>query len=168
VLALDPGLTWTPVALDADQRISGPGSNGLQIGGTGMIALTTPGTPLVMKVGPRSEVFADADAVVAWSANLTTRLEAQTVSTRVWRRRGQTGEGWMLSFIGEGWVLVQSNEMAPPNTVQHQGGPLGMGQQGYRGNAWATPGAPHGPVPQAPPPMPPHPYPPHPHPGPYR
>ncbi|MCF2527601.1 AIM24 family protein [Yinghuangia soli] len=146
VLALDPGLTWSPVAIDAEARLSGPGSNGLLIGGTGMIALTTPGTPLVMKVGPRSEVFVDADAVVAWSSNLTTRLEAQTVSSRVWRRRGQTGEGWMLSFIGEGWVLVQSTEVSPPDMVQHQGGPLGMGRQGYQNNSWGGPGGPHGPV----------------------
>jgi len=174
VLALDPSLTWTPVALDAEQRIGGPGANGLRIGGTGMIALTTPGMPLVMKVGARNEVFVDADAVVAWSAGLTTRLEAQTVSTtRIWRRRGQTGEGWMLSFIGEGWVLVQSTEINPVDTIQHQGGPLGMGQQGYRGNTWGGPGGPHGPVqhPQHPG-MPPYqqPYPSHPHqppPGPY-
>ncbi|WTW92770.1 AIM24 family protein [Streptomycetaceae bacterium NBC_01309] len=170
VLALDPGLTWSPVALDAEARISGPGANGLQIGGTGVIALTTPGHPLVMKVGPRNEVFVDADAVVAWSANLTTRLEAQTVSSRIWRRRGQTGEGWMLSFLGEGWVLVQSNEITPANMIQHQGGALGMGQQGYRQNTWAGPGGPHGPVQHGPPgpygAPPPGPYPPQMPPGP--
>lgn len=172
VLALDPGLTWSPVAIDAEARLAGPGSNGLLIGGTGMIALTTPGTPLVMKVGARSEVFVDADAVVAWSTNLTTRLEAQTVSSRVWRRRGQTGEGWMLSFIGEGWVLVRSTEVVPPDMVQHQGGPLGMSRQGYRGNTWGGPGGPHGPVQHPPQGMPPggHPYPPpgYPPPGPPR
>lgn len=175
VLALDPSLTWAPVALDSEHRISGPGANGLAISGSGMIALTTPGAPLLMKVGARNEVFVDADAVVAWSAGLTTRLEAQTHSSRVWRRRGQTGEGWTLSFIGEGWVLVQPVEVNPVDMIQHQGGPLGMGRDGYRGNTLNAPGAgPHGPV-QHPPqgPVPPggypqQPYPPQPYPqGPY-
>lgn len=146
VLALDPGLMWAPVALEAQQRIAGPGTNALQVHGTGMVALTTPGSPLMMKVTPQAEVFVDADAAVAWSAGLTTRMEAQTFSSPVWRRRGQTGEGWMLSFIGEGWVLVQSTEVNPPDMVQHGGGAFGMGRQGYRNNTMGGPGGPHGPV----------------------
>ncbi|MDI2129765.1 AIM24 family protein [Yinghuangia seranimata] len=159
VLALDPGLMWTPVALESEHHIgAGPGTNGLAISGTGMIALTTPGHPLIMKVTPQHEVFVDADAAVAWSAGLVTRLEAQTNSSRVWRRRGQTGEGWTLNFIGEGWVLVQSIEAVPPNMIAHGGGAFGMGQQGYRGQTWGGPDGPHGPVhfpPQQPPQHPP-------------
>lgn len=164
VLALDPSLMWAPVALEAQQRIAGPGNNALQIHGTGMIALTTPGTPLVMKVTPQAEVFVDADAAVAWTAGLTTRMEAQTNTQGVWRRRGQTGEGWMLSFIGEGWVMVQCTEVNPPDTIQHGGGALGMGGDGYRANTWGGPGGPHGPVNYPPPGAQPH-YPP---PGPYQ
>jgi hypothetical protein len=62
----------------------------------------------------------------------------------VWRRRGNTGEGWELSFMGSGYVLVQPSELLPPqNAVIGQGvaAQFGMGQHGARGqnqgNVWS-------------------------------
>jgi hypothetical protein len=71
-------------------------------------------------------------------------MQAQTHSTGVWRRRGNTGEGWELSFLGQGFALVQPSEVLPPqNAVIGQGlrAQYGMGQQGAhaqnQGNAWS-------------------------------
>ncbi|NED93510.1 AIM24 family protein, partial [Streptomyces sp. SID11233] len=54
----------------------------------------------------------------------------------VFRRRGNTGEGWELSFLGQGHVLVQPSEMLPPQNASLSGvrGHYGVGQN--QGNAW--------------------------------
>ncbi len=62
----------------------------------------------------------------------------------MWRRRGNTGEGWELSFMGSGFALVQPSELLPPQNAQINSGlaaQYGMGQQGARGqnqgNVWS-------------------------------
>ncbi len=63
-------------------------------------------------------------------------MQAQTSSQGVWRRRGNTGEGWELSFLGQGYALVQPSEQLPPQGAEIGGGlraQYGMGQQGAHG-----------------------------------
>ncbi|OAH14470.1 AIM24 family protein [Streptomyces jeddahensis] len=143
VLALDSSLTHQVIAVDSQYGISGSGKYQLNITGRGKVALMTSGRPLMLQVTPNQYVNADADAVVAWSTSLRIQMQAQTHSSGVWRRRGNTGEGWELSFMGEGFALVQPSELLPPqNAVIGQGlrAQYGMGQHGARGqnqgNAW--------------------------------
>lgn len=136
VLALDSGLHWEVVSVDSQYGISGTGKYQLNITGHGKVALMTSGQPLMLQVTPDKYVNADADAVVAWSASLRVQMQAQTHSSGVWRRRGNTGEGWELSFLGQGYALVQPSELLPPqNAVIGSGvaAQFGMGQQGARG-----------------------------------
>ncbi|MEU9120483.1 AIM24 family protein [Streptomyces sp. NPDC048506] len=136
VLALDSGLHWEVVSVDSQYGISGTGKYQLNISGQGKVALMTSGQPLMLQVTPDKYVNADADAVVAWSASLRVQMQAQTHSSGVWRRRGSTGEGWELSFLGQGFALVQPSELLPPqNAVVGSGlaAQFGMGQQGARG-----------------------------------
>lgn len=144
VLALDSALTHQVIAVDSQYGISGSGKYQLNITGRGKVALMTSGQPLMLQVTPDQYVNADADAVVAWSNGLRVQMQAQTHSSGVWRRRGNTGEGWELSFMGQGYALVQPSEMLPPqNAVIGQGAraQYGMGQQGARGqnqgNVWS-------------------------------
>jgi uncharacterized protein (AIM24 family) len=104
----------------------------------------TSGAPLMMQVTPDKYVNCDADAIVAWSTSLRVQMQAQTHSSGVWRRRGNTGEGWELSFMGSGFALVQPSELLPPQNAQIGSGlsaQYGMGQQGVRaqnqGNVWS-------------------------------
>ncbi|MGW1023065.1 AIM24 family protein [Streptomyces sp. NPDC002577] len=143
VLALDSSLTHQVIAVDSQYGISGSGKYQLNITGRGKVALMTSGRPLMLQVTPDRYVNADADAVVAWSTGLRIQMQAQTHSSGVWRRRGNTGEGWELSFMGQGFALVQPSELLPPqNAVIGQGlrAQYGMGQQGARGqnqgNVW--------------------------------
>ncbi|MFF8783796.1 AIM24 family protein [Streptomyces sp. NPDC015125] len=136
VLALDSGLHWEVVSVDSQYGISGTGKYQLNISGRGKVVLMTSGEPLMLQVTPDKYVNADADAVVAWSASLRVQMQAQTHSSGVWRRRGNTGEGWELSFLGQGYALVQPSELLPPqNAVVGSGmaAQYGMGQQGARG-----------------------------------
>lgn len=144
VLALDSSLTHQVIAVDSQYGISGSGKYQLNITGRGKVALMTSGQPLMLQVTPDQYVNADADAIVAWSNGLRVQMQAQTHSSGVWRRRGNTGEGWELSFMGQGYALVQPSEMLPPqNAVIGQGAraQYGMGQQGARGqnqgNVWS-------------------------------
>ncbi|WP_030806229.1 AIM24 family protein [Streptomyces sp. NRRL S-337] len=136
VLALDSGLHWEVVSVDSQYGISGTGKYQLNITGHGKVALMTSGQPLMLQVTPDKYVNADADAVVAWSASLRVQMQAQTHSSGVWRRRGSTGEGWELSFLGQGYALVQPSELLPPQNAVIGAGlaaQFGMGQQGARG-----------------------------------
>lgn len=144
VLALDSHLHWEVIAVDSQFGISGSGAYNLNITGSGKVALMTSGTPLMMRVTPETYVNADADAVVAWSSSLRVQMQAQTSSSGVWRRRGNTGEGWELSFLGSGFALVQPSELLPPQNAligQGMAAQYGMGQQGARGqnqgNIWS-------------------------------
>ncbi|MFJ8820534.1 AIM24 family protein [Streptomyces sp. NPDC102467] len=144
VLAMDSSLHHEVIAVDSQFGISGSGKYQLNITGRGKVALMTSGQPLMLQVTPDRYVNADADAVVAWSTGLRVQMQAQTHSSGVWRRRGNTGEGWELSFMGHGYALVQPSELLPPqNAVAGQGmaAQYGMGQQGARGqnqgNVWS-------------------------------
>jgi uncharacterized protein (AIM24 family) len=143
VLAMDSSLHHDVIAVDSQYGISGSGKYQLIITGRGKVALMTSGHPLMLTVTPDRYVNADADAIVAWSNGLRVQMQAQTHSSGVWRRRGSTGEGWELSFMGQGYALVQPSEMLPPqNAVIGQGAMAqwGVGQQGARGqnrgNVW--------------------------------
>ncbi|MGA5320294.1 AIM24 family protein [Streptomyces seoulensis] len=144
VLAMDSSLHHEVIAVDSLYGISGSGKYQLNITGHGKVALMTSGTPLLMRVTPDRYVNCDADAIVAWSTSLRVQMQAQTHSSGVWRRRGSTGEGWELSFMGSGFALVQPSELLPPQHAQIGGGvaaQFGMGQQGARGqnqgNVWS-------------------------------
>ncbi|MEE1666483.1 AIM24 family protein [Streptomyces sp. WAC07094] len=144
VLAMDSSLHHEVIAVDSQYGISGSGKYQLNITGRGKVALMTSGAPLLMQVTPDKYVNCDADAIVAWSTGLRVQMQAQTHSSGVWRRRGNTGEGWELSFMGSGFALVQPSELLPPqNAVIGQGlrAQYGMGQQGARGqnqgNVWS-------------------------------
>lgn len=136
VLALEPQLMWTLVAVESAHAIAAVGPYNLDIQGRGKLALMCSGRPVVLRVDHGREVFADADAVIAWSTNLVTRLEAQVTSSRVWRRRGSTGEGWTMAFQGDGYVVVQPSELLPPAEFVRAGGYRGMGRGGYRQGGW--------------------------------
>ncbi|WP_432035889.1 AIM24 family protein [Streptomyces cucumeris] len=136
VLALDSTLHWETIAVDSQYGISGSGKYNLNISGRGKVALMTSGQPLMLQVTPDKYVNVDADAIVAWSSSLRVQMQAQTHSSGVWRRRGNTGEGWELSFLGQGYALVQPSELLPPQNAVIGGGAaaqFGMGQQGARG-----------------------------------
>ncbi|MFV0127915.1 AIM24 family protein [Streptomyces sp. HMX112] len=143
VLALDSALHTEVIAVDSQYGISGSGKYQLNISGRGKVALMTSGQPLMMQVTPDRYVSADADAIVAWSSGLRVQMQAQTHSAQVRRRRGSTGEGWELSFLGQGFALVQPSEIMPPQNAdigQGPGAQFGVGQHGAharnQNNAW--------------------------------
>jgi uncharacterized protein (AIM24 family) len=111
VLAFDSSLQWD---VQMVQGLAGIGSQGLfnvVVRGTGWIALTSTGTPLVIDVGPSSQTFVDAQAAVAWSSGLRTSVSASVTLGAIIGRG--SGELWKMRFEGAGgFVVVQPSE--PP------------------------------------------------------
>ncbi|MBN1171463.1 MAG: AIM24 family protein [Micromonosporaceae bacterium] len=137
VLAFERSLRWDVVRIQSQVQIAGAGAYNIELTGNGKVALTTSGHPLVMRVTPQNYYFADADAVIAWSSSLQVSMQAAVTSSSVWRPRGNTGEGWQMQFAGEGFVVVQPEELLPPYAALEGGGlaeRFGLGQAGFSGN----------------------------------
>ncbi|MCC7078624.1 MAG: AIM24 family protein [Acidimicrobiia bacterium] len=96
------------------QRVSG-GIAGMMAGGlynvtlqgTGYVALTTNGEPVILDVAA-APTFADAQAVVAWTSGVQTGIKTD-VSAKTLIGRG-SGESIQVAFGGQGWVMVQPSE----------------------------------------------------------
>jgi uncharacterized protein (AIM24 family) len=93
------------------KSIAGMMSGGLfqvKLSGTGYIAITTHGEPILLRVTPNQPVYTDPNATVAWSENLTPNIKTNlTFGSFIGRG---SGESFQLEFFGEGWVLVQPYE----------------------------------------------------------
>ncbi|GGV83823.1 hypothetical protein GCM10015535_27610 [Streptomyces gelaticus] len=79
--------------------------------GYGKLGLMCEGHPIVIPVAPHQPVFVDTDAVVGWSANLTTSLHrSQSFGSMI---RGGSGEAVQLRLDGEGFVIIRPSEAKP-------------------------------------------------------
>jgi uncharacterized protein (AIM24 family) len=74
--------------------------------GTGWIALTCDGTPVVLQTD--RQTYVDTDAIVAWSANLKASVQ-KSFNAKALLGRG-SGEAFQLEFQGQGFVIVQPSE----------------------------------------------------------
>ncbi|QYX82449.1 AIM24 family protein [Streptomyces akebiae] len=79
--------------------------------GQGKLGLVCDGNPLVIPVSPQLPVFVDTDAVVGWTAHLSTSLHrSQSFGSMI---RGGSGEAVQLKLEGEGFVVVRPSEVTP-------------------------------------------------------
>ncbi|MGI8331009.1 AIM24 family protein [Actinomadura scrupuli] len=106
LLAFDQSLGWDI------QRVQGAGiaTGGLfntTITGTGWVAITAHGTPVLLDTG-RAPTFADAQSAVCWSNSLQVGVN-RTMKAGALIGRG-SGEAMQLAFRGQGFVLVQASE----------------------------------------------------------
>ena len=93
------------------KSVAGMMSGGLfqvKLSGTGYIAITTHGDPLLLKVSASQNVYTDPNATVAWSENLSPNIKTNLSFGNLLGRG--SGESFQLEFKGEGWVLVQPYE----------------------------------------------------------
>ncbi|WP_316808405.1 AIM24 family protein [Pedobacter agri] len=93
------------------KSVAGMMSGGLfqvKLSGSGYIAITTHGEPILLRVSANQPVYTDPNATVAWSENLSPNIKTNlTFGSFIGRG---SGESFQLEFFGDGWVLVQPYE----------------------------------------------------------
>ncbi|MEU7742432.1 AIM24 family protein [Nonomuraea sp. NPDC049158] len=109
LLAFQPQLTWDI------QRVQGAGvaAGGLfntTLTGTGWVAVTTHGTPVLLDAAAMP-TYADGQSAVCWSTGLHVGVN-RTIKVGALIGRG-SGEAMQLAFQGQGFVLVQASEGVP-------------------------------------------------------
>ena len=109
VLAFSSTLDWNVERVKGGSIAAG-GLFNTTLRGTGWVAITTEGSPVVLNA-QEAPTFADANALVAWSVQLQTSIRS-TMSAGALIGRG-SGEAFQVSFSGPGFVIVQPSEGPP-------------------------------------------------------
>lgn len=88
--------------------------------GTGYVAITTDGPPVVLDVAG-APTFADPQAVVMWTQGVAMNVKSDvSMKTLIGKSSGET---FQMGFSGQGWVMVQPSE----GVVQGAGQKTGLG-----------------------------------------
>ncbi|MDO9397520.1 MAG: AIM24 family protein [Herbiconiux sp.] len=113
VLAFDSALEWDIKRVEGASMMAG-GVFNTTFTGTGTVAITSHGTPVVLDVD--APTHADIQAAVAWTSSLTTSVR-RTAGAGALIGRG-SGEAFQLAFNGAGFVIIQASEgrKVPPHT----------------------------------------------------
>lgn len=114
VLAFDSALTWDIKRVEGASMMAG-GVFNTTFTGTGTVAITTHGEPVVLNVD--APTYADVQSAVAWSSSLTTAVR-RTAGAGALIGRG-SGEAFQLAFSGQGFVVVQASEGRTVPTHSH-------------------------------------------------
>ncbi|MBT3164254.1 AIM24 family protein [Streptomyces sp. Vc74B-19] len=116
VLCFDATLSYR-ISTVKGAGITGGGLFNSVFTGHGTLGLVCDGSPLVIPVTPQSPVYVDTDAIVGWTAGLSTSLHrSQSLGSML---RGGSGEAVQLVLQGQGHVVVRPSE-APPHKAQQR------------------------------------------------
>lgn len=113
LLALDGDLRWDVKRVEGAGMFGG-GLFNTVVSGTGRVAITAHGQPVVLAVD--APTFVDPNAAIAWSTTLQTAVR-RTMTAGSLIGRG-SGEAFQIAFSGHGFVVVQSSEgkIVPPHS----------------------------------------------------
>lgn len=108
VLAFESSLQWDIKRVEGASMMTG-GLFNTTFSGTGVLAITVHGTPVVLNVDVPT--FVDMQSAVCWSTTLQTGVR-KTASASALIGRG-SGEAYQLALSGQGFVVVQASEGHP-------------------------------------------------------
>ncbi|WP_318209106.1 MULTISPECIES: AIM24 family protein [unclassified Streptomyces] len=109
LLAFDAHLQWGVEQVKGLAKFAGQGLFNVEIAGTGWVALTSRGTPIVVDCGRGDdETYVDPDALVAWSPSLKVKGKRSFKASSLIGRG--SGEAFQMAFSGQGIVVVQPSE----------------------------------------------------------
>jgi uncharacterized protein (AIM24 family) len=117
ILAFEPTLTWDIRRIEGASMAAGGLFNTI-LQGSGWAAITSHGSPVVLQTD--APTYVDAQAAIAWSADLTTSIH-RTMKVAALVGRG-SGEAVQLGFAGSGFVVVQASEGQGVAPHKHKGG----------------------------------------------
>lgn len=109
VLAFEQTLAWDINRVEGASMLGG-GLFNTTFTGTGTLAVTVYGTPVLLRVD--QPTYVDIQSAVLWSSSLTSSIR-KTAKLSAAVGRG-SGEAYQLAFTGDGIVVVQASEGHPP------------------------------------------------------
>ena len=119
VLAYSASLTSDIQMIGGAGAMAG-GLYNVTLTGTGYVAITTDGPPVVLDVAG-APTFADPQAVVMWTHGVTMNVKSDvSMKTLIGKSSGET---FQMGFSGQGWVMVQPSE----GVAQGAGAKSGVG-----------------------------------------
>jgi uncharacterized protein (AIM24 family) len=119
VLAYSASLTSDIKMIGGAGAMTG-GLYNVTLTGTGYVAITTDGPPVVLDVASAA-TFADPQAVVMWTTGVTMNVKSDvSMKTLIGKSSGET---FQMAFSGQGWVMVQPSE----GVAQGSGTKSGLG-----------------------------------------
>jgi uncharacterized protein (AIM24 family) len=107
LLAFDADIDWDIERVQGASGVMGGGLFNTSLRGTGWVAILSDGPPVLLDVA-QAPTFADAQAAITWSENVTTSLKTD-IKLKTLVGRG-SGESVQMAFGGQGWLLVQPSE----------------------------------------------------------
>jgi len=126
VLAFSSSIEWDIHRVQARGGMMAGGLFNVSLRGTGYVAITTKGDPVALDVAG-APTFADAQAVVMWTAGVSMDIRVDTGGLKS-MLRGGSGEMIQMAFGGQGYVLVQPSESVVQGGAQAtQQKPSGLG-----------------------------------------
>jgi uncharacterized protein (AIM24 family) len=131
VLAFEPTLSYEIQMVSGAGSMGGAGLFNCVFRGTGRLAITAKGSPVVLTVD--APTYADPQAAIAWSAGLQVgvhRVEQFGLGTFIGRT---TGESFTMAFAGRGFVIVQASEEVSPSAISGTGAGQQSGVGGVNG-----------------------------------
>lgn len=126
ILAFSTSLDWDIRRVKGVSGMVAQGLTNVVVQGTGALALTTIGTPVVLDPATQP-TFCDPAAAVAWSTSLNPQVRKTDSMMKSMIGRG-SGELFSMGFNGPGFVIVQPSEGYPWSAAasgQSSGGGLG-------------------------------------------
>src|SRR3954469_11505185 len=107
LLAFDADMDWDIERVQGASGVMGGGLYNTSLKGTGWVAILSDGPPVLLDVAS-APTYADAQAAITWSENVTTSLKTD-IKLKTLVGRG-SGESVQMAFGGQGWLLVQPSE----------------------------------------------------------
>jgi len=111
ILAFESGLAWDIKRIKGASGMLAQGLFNVELRGTGTVALTTIGTPVILDPSQQA-TFCDPAAAVAWAGTLQPTIAKTDSMMKSMIGRG-SGELMSMSFAGQGFVIVQPSEGTP-------------------------------------------------------
>lgn len=108
ILAYQDSLEWDVELNKNLGSIAAMGLFSLKVSGTGNVAFTSHGKPLVLPVTPDKPLFTDPNSTVCWSSSLKRTIK-KDINYKTFIGRA-SGESYQVRFEGEGFVVVQPYE----------------------------------------------------------
>ena len=111
LLAFEETVQWDITMLRQFAAIWAGGFFNVRMSGNGLVAVTTVGDPVMLRVTQSEPLMTDASATVAWSGSLLPQFKTDiAMNTLIGRTSGETLQ---MRFDGDGFVIIQPFEEVP-------------------------------------------------------